>query len=291
MRERIGPLRVVVTGASSGLGEALAREYARRCRQSGRDLVIGLVARRAAALQSLAAELETGSHIPGRPAAVPGSAPGNAATVRAVPMALDVRDREALAEAAARFVDAQGAPDVVIANAGVSVGTLTGEPGDAAQFGEIVATNLCAMQDTFASFLPAMRAANRGTLVGIASVAGFRGLPGAGAYSASKAGAIAYLESLRVELHGSPIAVVTIAPGYVRTPMTAGNPYRMPFLIDADAFARRAVDAIERRRRFVVIPWPMGIVGAALRLLPRPLYDTLFARAPRKPRRSAAVES
>src|SRR5690606_36700049 len=217
--------------------------------------------------------------------------PGNAATVRAVPMALDVRDREALAEAAARFVDAQGAPDVVIANAGVSVGTLTGEPGDAAQFEEIVATNLSAMQDTFASFLPAMRATNRGTLVGIASVAGFRGLPGAGAYSASKAGAIAYLESLRVELHGSPIAVVTIAPGYVRPPMTAGNPYRMSFLVDAYAPARRASDVIETRRRFVVIPRPMGIVGAALRLLLRPFYDTLFVPAPREQRRSSAVES
>ncbi|MFA7505139.1 MAG: SDR family oxidoreductase [Burkholderiaceae bacterium] len=280
MSDRGGPLRVVITGASSGLGAALAREYARRCIGQGRGLVIGVMARRAAALDALASGLEAGTRI---------GADKDPPAVRVVPMVLDVRDRQALAAAARDFIATHGAPDVLIANAGVSVGTLTGEPGDAAQFEEIVATNLCAMHDTFAGFLPAMRAAGAGTLVGIASVAGFRGLPGAGAYSASKAGAIAYLESLRVELHRSPITVVTIAPGYVRTPMTRGNPYPMPFLIDADAFASRAIDAIERRRRFVVIPWQMGIVGAILRMVPRPLYDMLFARAPRKPRRDAVA--
>jgi short-subunit dehydrogenase len=139
--------------------------------------------------------------------------------------------------------------------------------------------------NTFASFLPAMRAAAAGTLVGIASVAGFRGLPGAGAYSASKAAAIAYLESLRVELRGTGISVVTISPGYIDTPMTQGNPYAMPFIIPADAAASRMADAIARRKRHVVIPWQMAIVGGMLKCLPRALYDRLFALAPRKPRR------
>jgi len=122
--------------------------------------------------------------------------------------------------------------------------------------------------------------------VGIASVAGFRGLPGAGAYSASKAAAIAYLESLRVELRGSGVHVVTVSPGYVATPMTERNPYPMPFLLNVDEAARRIARAIERRKPHSVIPWQMAVVGGILRALPRPLYDRLFARAPRKPGRS-----
>jgi short-subunit dehydrogenase len=129
-----------------------------------------------------------------------------------------------------------------------------------------------------------MVAARAGKLVGIASVAGFRGLPGAGAYSASKAAAIRYLESLRVELRGSGVQVITICPGYVSTPMTAGNPYRMPFLLPADKAARLMVRAIARGRRFYVLPWQMAWMGRLLSLAPRAAYDRAFARAKRKPR-------
>ena len=121
-------------------------------------------------------------------------------------------------------------------------------------------------------------------LVGIASVAGIRGLPGAEAYSASKAAAIAYLESLRLEMRPSGIKVVTIAPGYIETPMTAVNPYRMPFLLPADQAAERFARAIGRGVGYTVIPWQMGVVAKGLRLLPNWLYDRLFAGAPRKPR-------
>jgi short-subunit dehydrogenase len=140
------------------------------------------------------------------------------------------------------------------------------------------------MVHTFHPFLAPMKAARRGTLAGIASVAGFRGLPGASAYSASKAAAITYLEGLRVELRGSGIAVVTICPGYIATPMTARNPYRMPFLLDADRAARLIARAIAQRKRFYVLPWQMALIGRVLRWLPRPVYDAAFARAPRKPR-------
>jgi short-subunit dehydrogenase len=249
-------VKVFITGASSGIGAALAREYARRGAQ------LGLFARRADALAALAADLGTAS------AVYPG----------------DVRDRPALAAAAADFIARYGAPDAVIANAGISRGTLSDHAEDNATFEAIMDTNVLGVLYTFQPFLPAMRNARAGTLVGIASIAGFRGLPGAGAYSASKAAVIRYLESLRVELRGSGVAVVTVCPGYVATPMTERNPYRMPFLLPADKAARLIVRAIARRKRFYVLPWPMGWLGRLFSAVPRPLYDRVFARAKRKPR-------
>jgi short-subunit dehydrogenase len=249
--------RVVITGASSGLGRALAAEYAKR------GATLGLIARRAELLRDLVAELKV-------PTAV---------------YALDVRDAAGLARSADDFRTRFGSPDVVIGNAGVSVGTSTERSEDHAVFQEVLEVNVMGLVNTFVAFLPAMRAARSGTLVGIASVAGFRGVPGSGAYSASKAAAIVYLESLRVELRGSGVAVVTISPGFIATPMTEHNPYPMPFIIPANEAARRMADAIALRKRHVVIPWQMGIVGGVLKLLPCALYDRMFAFAPRKPRR------
>lgn len=252
-------MKVFITGASSGIGEALAREYARR--HPGVEL--GLVARRADRLRSLAAEL-TGA--------------------RVRTYTLDVLDRAALHAAAADFIERTGAPDVVVANAGVSGGTASDGAADAAVFERIVRTNLVALHDTLSVFVPSMRAAGRGRLVGVASVAAARGLPGAGAYCASKAGAVAALESLRVELRGSGVSVVTISPGFIRTDMTARNRFHMPFLMDADVFAVRAVDAIGAGVAHAIVPWQMGLIAKGLRLLPDGLYDRLFSRAPRKAR-------
>lgn len=252
-------MKVVVTGASSGIGEALALAYARR--HPGATL--GLVARRGDALAALAPRL-------------------HGATVAT--WALDVTDRRALHAAGAEFVARFGAPDVVVANAGINGPTMTGRPGDDDSFERILRTNVVAAFDTFAPFVDAMRARGTGSLVGIASVAGIRGMPSLGGYCASKAALISYLESLRLELRASGVRVTTIAPGYVRTPMTAPNRYPMPFLIDADAFAERALDAIARGRSFVVIPWPMGWVARLLRVLPDAVFDAAFARAPHKPR-------
>jgi short-subunit dehydrogenase len=249
--------RVVITGASSGIGRALAAEYAQR------GAVLGLIARRAELLREMASVLKAPT----------------------VLYPVDVRDAAGLARSAEDFRAKFGNADVVIANAGVSAGTTTEDSGDRAVFQEILDVNVMGMVNTFAAFLPAMRAAGGGTLVGIASVAGFRGIPGSGAYSASKAAAATYLESLRVELRGSGISVVTISPGYVATPLTEHNPYRMPFILPANVAARRMADAIARHKRHVVIPWQMGIVGGILKILPRALYDRIFARAPRKPRR------
>jgi short-subunit dehydrogenase len=253
-------LRVFLTGASSGIGAALARHYARR------GAVLGLAARRGDQLSALAAEL---------------SAAG-ASGVFTYP--LDVADADALRAAADDFVNRAGVPDIVVAAAGVSVGTLTEYREDLAAIRRVLETNVYGMAATFSPFIPSMRQRDRGRLVGIASVAGIRGLPGAEAYSASKAAVIAYLESLRVELFASGVKVVTIAPGYIATPMTAHNPYRMPFKLPVDEAARRFARAIERGASYTVIPWQMGVVAKVLRLLPNWLYDRLFANAPHKPR-------
>ncbi|MGE5468076.1 MAG: SDR family oxidoreductase [Ignavibacteria bacterium] len=251
--------RIFLTGASSGIGAALARHYAER------GAVLGLASRSASQLAALAASLP-GSH-----------------SIHPV----DVADPDAMAAAAAAFMARAGTPDIVIANAGVSVGTLTAEAADLPIFRRVVETNLFGMVNTFAPFIAPMTEARRGTLAGVASVAGIRGLPGSGAYCASKAAAIAYLESLRGELRGSGIRVVTLAPGYIATPMTAANPYRMPFILPPDVAARRLARAIDAGCSWAVVPWQMSIVAKLLRLLPDPLFDRLFASAGRKPRQPA----
>ena len=250
-------LKVFITGASSGIGEALAVYYA------AQGVTLGLVARRAELLEALNQRLG-GQH---------------------ACYALDVSDAPALHAAATDFIARFGAPDIIIANAGVSAGTLTEYEEDLEVFRRVMDTNVFGMAATFAPFIPAMKAAaGEKRLVGIASVAGIRGLPGAEAYSASKAAAIAYLESLRLEMRPYGIKVVTIAPGYIETPMTEINPYKMPFLLPVDQAATRFAAVIARGTSYAVIPWPMGVVAKILRALPNWLYDRLFTSAPRKPR-------
>jgi NAD(P)-dependent dehydrogenase (short-subunit alcohol dehydrogenase family) len=249
---------VVITGASSGLGLALARHYLER------GATVAACARRAELLQALAAEFPD----------------------RVICYALDVRDAAAIRAAAEDFMARVGVPDMVIANAGVSIGTLTRYAEDNDVFQHVMDINVLGVVKTFQPFVQPMRAAGRGRLVGIASVAGFRGLSGSGAYSASKAALISYLESLRVELYGSGVKVVTVCPGYIRTPMTDINPYPMPFMLEADEAARRIARVVGRGRSFAVVPWQMALVGRVLKLLPNWLYDMLFSRTPHKPRKT-----
>jgi NAD(P)-dependent dehydrogenase (short-subunit alcohol dehydrogenase family) len=257
--------RIFITGASSGLGLALARFYA------ARGARLGLVARRRHALEQLLATLPN-------------------PRLHSI-YALDVTDHAALAAAAAQFLASAGGVEVVIANAGISQGTLTEYAEDLDVFERILATNVTALVATFTPFIATLKAqaaagSKAGRLVGIGSVAGVRGLPGAGAYSASKAAVASYCESLRVELKPAGIRVVTIAPGYIDTPMTQTNAYPMPFLLPASQFASRAAAAIEAGASYAVIPWQMGMVARILRLLPNWLYDYAFSKAPHKARQS-----
>ena len=243
-------MRVVITGASSGIGEALARHYA------SPQSTLGLISRRP----------------------FPGRLPG---TVEHY--SVDVTDTAAVEQAAAHFIAKFGAPDVVIANAGVSTGTRGENLGDVAKLRRVLEVNVAGLAATLAAFAPSMKAAGHGTLVGVASVAGLRGIPGSAAYSASKAAAIRWMESLRAELHGSGVSVVCVCPGYIDTPVTRVNRFRMPFIISADEFARRMAKVVAAKRRFAVIPWQMALVSTVLRLMPGWLYDRIGARTPRKP--------
>jgi short-subunit dehydrogenase len=250
---------VFITGASSGIGQALAlRFYAAGYR-------LALVARRAELIQ--------------RWANAAGLDPARYSVYSA-----DVADIDNIAAVGAKCMQIQGVPDVVIANAGISIGMDTSVRADLAVMQRIFATNNVGLAATFHPFLEAMARRGSGRLVGIGSVAGIRGIPGHGAYCASKAAVIAYCESLRGEMLGTGVRVVTICPGYIDTPLTRQNGYSMPFLMPPDAFADAAFQTIEAGGSYKVIPWQMGWVARVLRLLPDALMDKVFAGRPRKRR-------
>lgn len=253
---------VFITGASSGIGQALALRYHR----AGHALA--LVARRTAETESWCA--------------AQGMDPARVAVYGA-----DVAEPDSIVAAGERCIERQGLPDIVIANAGISIGVDTAEREDLAVFARILAVNNLGMAATFHPFLKPMRARGHGSLVGVASVAGIRGLPGHGGYCASKAGVISYCESLRGELRPYGVKVVTIVPGYVDTPLTRRNSYGMPFLMSAERFADKACAAIGAGSSYRVIPWQMGVVAKLMRALPNAWFDRLLVGRARKPRQSA----
>ena len=255
---RGGPL-VFITGASSGIGQALAWRY----HQAGWRL--GLAARRTG-------EIEAWARAQGLDAA------------RYAVYAADVADTGSIVAAGQACLARQGVPQVVIANAGISVGVDTAVREDLDVIARTFATNNIGLAATFHPFVAAMAARGSGALVGIGSVAGIRGLPGHGAYCASKAAVISYCETLRGELRASGVKVVTICPGYIDTPLTRQNRYAMPFLMAPEAFADRAFRTIEAGASYRVIPWQMGVVAKLLRLLPNALFDRALAGRPRKHR-------
>ena len=252
---------VFITGASSGIGQALAWRY----HQAGWRLA--LAARRTAEIEDWAKQK--------------GLAPDRYEVYGA-----DVADTDSIVAAGQACLSRQGVPDCVIANAGISVGVDTSVRADIDVIARTFATNNVGLAATFHPFVAAMVQRGSGALVGIGSVAGIRGLPGHGAYCASKAAVISYCESLRGELRPSGVKVVTICPGYVATPLTSQNRYSMPFLMQPEDFADRAFRAIEAGASYRVIPWQMGLVAKLLRLLPNGLFDKVLAGRPRKHRQA-----
>jgi short-subunit dehydrogenase len=252
---------VFITGASSGIGQALALRYYR----DGARLA--LVARRTAEVERWAAEQKLDA-------------------ARFKVYGADVADLDAMARIGRECIAAQGLPDVVIANAGISIGMDTAHFGDLEVMRRTFETNNVGLAATFHPFVAAMNERRSGTLVGVASVAAIRGLPGHGAYSASKSAVVAYCESLRGECRPFGVSVVTLLPGYIDTPLTRGNRYSMPFLMPVDDFADQAVRAIRAQVSYRVIPWQMGVLAKLLRILPNWLYDRALGSRPRKKRAS-----
>ena len=252
---------VFITGASSGIGQALALRFYR----SGYRLA--LAARRTSEVKSWADSMNMG-------------------TDSYEIYSADVSDTGSIVAAGQACMASQGVPDVVIANAGISIGMDSAIHADLDVMARTFATNNIGLAATFHPFISAMTERGSGALVGIGSVAGIRGLPGHGAYCASKAAVIAYCESLRGELKASGVKVVTICPGYIDTPLTQKNRYAMPFLMQAEAFADQAFAAIEAGSSYRVIPWQMGVVAKLLRLLPNALFDKALAGRARKSRQT-----
>jgi short-subunit dehydrogenase len=254
-----GTRLVFITGASSGIGQALAWRFY----QAGYSLA--LVARRTEETQAWASAVDI--------------SPDRYRIYNA-----DVSVSDSIVQAGLECLDQQGVPDVVIASAGISVGIDTAERGDLDVMARVLATNTVGTAATFHPFVEPMTRRGSGALVGIGSVAGIRGLPGHGAYCASKAGVISYCESLRGELKSSGVKVVTICPGYIDTPLTRKNRYGMPFLMQVEDFSAKTFQAIEAGASYRVIPWQMGVVAKLMRLLPNWLFDLLLKGRPRKHR-------
>lgn len=254
---------VFITGASSGIGQALAASFY----DAGYRLA--LVARRTAEIEAWAKS---------RGLSVDRYRVYNA----------DVAQTDSIVAAGNDCIAQQGLPDVVIANAGISIGIDTAERSDLDVLSQTFATNNVGLAATFHPFVRAMVQRGSGRLVGIGSVASIRGLPGHGAYCASKAGVVAYCESLRGELHNSGVKVVTLCPGYIDTPLTQGNRYGMPFLMKAEDFAAQALRAIESGTSYRVIPWQMGVVAKIMRMLPNAVLDRAVQGRERKKRSGEA---
>ena len=244
---------VLITGASSGIGRAMALELGKRGAR------VGLTARRGEELLRLNEEIER-------------------AGGEAMALPADVRDPVAIKEVAERVRGRWGRVDVLIANAGMST-TTAGTRLDAGEATDVISINVLGVVNSVAAVLPGMLERRDGHLVAISSLASYRGLPKSGLYSASKAAVSTLFESLRVDLRKSGIAVTTIHPGFIRTPMTAGRKRKLPFLLEPEDAACRIIRAVERRARTYAFPWQLASLVRVIRHIPGAVYDRLASNS------------
>ncbi|HVR38132.1 MAG TPA: SDR family NAD(P)-dependent oxidoreductase [Thermoanaerobaculia bacterium] len=251
--------RALITGASSGIGLELARELARR----GWDLA--LLARRGDLLDDLARELA-------------------ARGTQAVALECDVTDGAAVRDAVRRGTEALGGPfDLAIANAGVGISSHATK-FNIADSELMIRVNVLGMLYLFDAVIPSMIERRSGRFAGIASIAGLRGLPTSAVYSASKAAMQTFLEASRVELAPYGVGVTTINPGFIATPMTEKNRFKMPFLMQAGESAVLIADALERGDRVFEFPKPMSLLMRFARLIPDAIFDRATMGAAKRKR-------
>jgi short-subunit dehydrogenase len=243
-------MRAVITGASSGIGLELARELAKR------GYALALLARRRELLDGLARELGA----------------------NAVAIPCDVLDSGSVKEAVRKGEESLGGTfDLAIANAGVSI------HGHATKFNlaeaeQVFRVNVLGMLYLFDAVIPSMVEQRSGRFVGVASIAGLRGIPAAAAYSSSKAAMQSFLEASRVELAPYGVRVTIVNPGFVATDMTAKNKFKMPFLMTAERAARIIVRGLEKEKRVIEFPRPTSLMMRALRHLPDAVYDRVMKK-------------
>ncbi|MEP7213795.1 MAG: SDR family NAD(P)-dependent oxidoreductase [Acidobacteriota bacterium] len=245
---------ILLTGASSGIGEALAVAFAK----SG--AVVGLVARRGELLVEVAERCE---------------AAGGTARV----FACDVTDEAAVNSAAESFRAEFGHIDIMIANAGIGGNDAETRSLKPAAVKKVIDINLMGAVNAVSAVLPAMRERGSGQLVAISSLAGFRGLPKSAAYSASKAAMTAFFESVRLDTIGTGVSVTIIQPGFIKTPLTSGRENKMPFVMELDDAIPHFLNAIEKRKRFAAFPWQLATIVRAGKFMPGWLYDRIAGKA------------
>lgn len=244
---------VFITGASSGIGSEVTRQLAKK------GATLGLLARRAEMLDALASEVAQNGGV-------------------ARTLAADVTDETAVRAAAQSLRDEFGQIDILIANAGIGGGAVHAKNLNAEVFAQVMNVNLLGAVHSVAAVLPEMVRRDSGHLIAISSLAAYRGLPKSASYCASKAAMTALFESLRVDLRGSNVAVTTVHPGFIKTPLTSGRDAKMPFLMELDAGAAKIIRIIEQKKRIAAFPFPLSTFVRAGQLFPAWLYDFIAAR-------------